>query len=78
MHFWKSKQFISPRLLLRGSGTAADKQRVQLHHWKEICLGGGGWGGGGVTSGIPEPHAYGAKALTNVTAKNAKNSAQTM
>lgn len=30
------------------------------------------------TSGIPEPHAYGAKALTSVTARKAKSKAQQM
>lgn len=30
------------------------------------------------TSGIPEPHAYGAKALTSRTAKKEKSKAQKM
>lgn len=30
------------------------------------------------TSGIPEPHAYGAKALTSATARKAKSKAQKM
>lgn len=31
-----------------------------------------------LTSGIPEPHAYGAKALTSMTARKEKSRAQKM